>query len=85
MHTHTHTHMHTHTHTHTHILKHPSDADITYVDHDKDQMAALDTLAAHYVQLARNEKSKDLRKEHFAQVSDLSFYRCDVVGDKSEH
>ena len=44
------------------------EADISYPDHEKDQMAALDTLAAHYVQLARREKSKDLKKEYFAQV-----------------
>ena len=46
-----------------------TDADIGYPDHEKDQMAALDTLAAHYVQQARKEKNKDLRKEYFAQVS----------------
>lgn len=31
-------------------------------------MVALDTLAAHYVQLARKEKQKEKRKELFAQV-----------------
>lgn len=46
-----------------------TEADIGYPDHEKDQMVALDTLAAHYVQQARKEKSKDLRKEYFAQVS----------------
>ena len=35
-------------------------------------MAALDTLAAYYVQQARKEKNKELRKEYFAQVSRLS-------------
>ena len=64
--------MYTHTHTHTHTHVHPPDADIGYVDHEKDQMSALDTLAAHYVQLARNEKSKDLKKEHFAQARDMN-------------
>ena len=46
----------------------PPDADIGYVDHERDQMAALDTLAAYYVQQARREKSKEHKKESFAQV-----------------
>ena len=45
-----------------------TDADIGYPDHEKDQMAALDTLATYYVQLARKEKNKEHRKEFFAQV-----------------
>ena len=48
-----------------------SDADISHPGCDRDQMAALDTLAAYYVQQARTEKSKELRKEYFAQVSSL--------------
>ena len=46
----------------------PTDADIGYPDHEKDQMAALDTLATYYVQLARKEKNKEHRKDFFAQV-----------------
>ncbi len=45
-----------------------ADADISYTEHEKDQMIALDTLAAHYVTLARSEKNKELKKENFAQV-----------------
>lgn len=33
-------------------------ADVTYKDHDKDQMRAYDSLAAHYVQEANKEKNK---------------------------
>ena len=44
------------------------DADMSYPDHEKDQMAALDTLATYYVQLARREKNKETRKDYFAQV-----------------
>ena len=44
------------------------DADISYPDHEKDQMTALDTLATYYVQLARKEKNKETRKDYFAQV-----------------
>ena len=44
------------------------DADISYPDHEKDQMTALDTLATYYVQLARKEKNKESRKDYFAQV-----------------
>ena len=45
-----------------------TDADISYPDHEKDQMTALDTLATYYVQLARKEKNKESRKDYFAQV-----------------
>ena len=31
-------------------------------------MTSLDTLAAYYVQLARKEKDRELKKEYFAQV-----------------
>ena len=39
-------------------------ADTSYRDFEKDQMTALD-----HVQVARNEKSKEQRKEHFAKVT----------------
>lgn len=45
------------------------DADISYSEHEKDQMAALDTLAAYYIQKARHEKNKDIKKENFSKVS----------------
>lgn len=45
------------------------DADISYSEHEKDQMAALDTLAAYYIQKARHEKNKDAKKENFSKVS----------------
>ena len=32
-------------------------------------MTSLDTLATYYVQLARREKSKETRKDYFAQVA----------------
>lgn len=46
------------------------DADVSYPNHERDQMAALDTLAAYHVQQARLEKGKDgqKKKEHFSQV-----------------
>ena len=47
----------------------PLAADINYPDHEKDQMLALDTLAAHHVEKARMEKNKDLKKEHFSKVT----------------
>ena len=56
-----------------------SDADISYPDHEKDQMAAFDTLAAYYVQQARKEKDKELRKDYFTQV------RGAVVGKRGSH
>ena len=43
-------------------------SDTSYRDYEKDQMTALDSLAAYHVQVARNEKSKEQRKEHFAKV-----------------
>ncbi len=49
-------------------FSYPKDADTSYSDNEKDQMSALDTLAAYYVQQARKEKDKELRKDFFAQV-----------------
>ena len=45
-----------------------SDADMSYADREKDQMTVLDTLAAYHVQQARREKSREKKKELFAQV-----------------
>lgn len=44
------------------------DANRSYADSEKDQMACLDTLAAFYVQQARKEKNKEAKKELFTQV-----------------
>ena len=44
------------------------DADVAYDGHEGDQMIALDTLAAYYVQLSRQEKNKEAKKEHLTQV-----------------
>ena len=38
-------------------------------DFERDQMKALDTLAAHYVQLAHKEKNKDKQRELFTQAT----------------
>ncbi len=54
---------------HVHLI----DADISYPDHEKDQMTSLDTLAAYYVQLARKEKEREHKKEYFAQVMTKGF------------
>ena len=45
------------------------DANISYDDHEKDQMMALDSLAAHYVQRAKKERDKETKKEYFSKVS----------------
>lgn len=42
---------------------------MSYTDSEKDQMMALDTLAAYHVQQARSEKNREKRKDFFAQVS----------------
>lgn len=44
------------------------DSDMSYPDSEKDQMTALDTLAAYHVQQARQEKNREKRKDFFAQV-----------------
>lgn len=46
-----------------------TDSDMSYPDSEKDQMMALDTLAAYYVQQARQEKRREKRKDYFTQVS----------------
>eukprot|EP00117_Sycon_ciliatum_P023928 scpid24561/ scgid20224/ RNA polymerase-associated protein CTR9 homolog; SH2 domain-binding protein 1; Tetratricopeptide repeat-containing, SH2-binding phosphoprotein of 150 kDa len=46
-------------------------AALDYRDYQKDQMQALDTLAAHQVQLAHREKNKDLKKDLFREATKL--------------
>lgn len=46
-----------------------SDANINYANFEKDQMHALDTLAAYYVQQAHKEKNKDRKRELFTQAT----------------
>ncbi|XP_038047664.1 RNA polymerase-associated protein CTR9 homolog [Patiria miniata] len=46
-----------------------SDANLDYGGNEKDQMTALDTLAAYYVQQARKEKNKDSKKDLFTQAT----------------
>ena len=46
-----------------------SDANLDYPGNEKDQMTALDTLAAYYVQQARKEKNKDSKKDLFTQAT----------------
>ena len=50
----------------------PAEASLDYPDHEKDQMIALDTLAAYFVQLARSEKEKSKRREFFTKVRCVS-------------
>lgn len=45
------------------------DANINYRDFEKDQMRALDMLAAHYVQEANQEKTKDKKRELFTKAT----------------
>ena len=45
------------------------DANISYDDHDRDQMMALDSLAAYYVGKAKKERDKEAKKEYFSKVS----------------
>lgn len=47
------------------------DANVDYRDYERDQMRALDMLAAYYVQQANREKNKDRKKELFAKATDL--------------
>ena len=46
-----------------------TDAGLDYPNSEKDQMKALDTLAAHYVQKAHREKNKDRKRELFTQAT----------------
>lgn len=47
------------------------DANVDYRDYEKDQMRALDMLAAYYVQQANHEKNKDRKRDLFAKANDL--------------
>ncbi|XP_018323793.1 RNA polymerase-associated protein CTR9 homolog [Agrilus planipennis] len=46
-----------------------TDANISYRDFEKDQMRALDMLAAYYVQEANREKNKDRKRELFTKAT----------------
>lgn len=46
-----------------------TDAGLDYPNSEKDQMKALDTLAAYYVQKAHKEKNKDRKRELFTQAT----------------
>lgn len=46
-----------------------SDANLTYQDFERDQMKALDTLAAYYVQTANKEKDKDKKRDLFTKAT----------------
>lgn len=45
------------------------DANVDYRDYEKDQMRALDMLAAYYVQEANREKNKDRKRELFTKAT----------------
>lgn len=47
------------------------EANVDYRDFEKDQMRAFDMLAAHYVQEANREKSKDKKRELFMKATNL--------------
>jgi len=47
------------------------DANLNYKEHEKDQMICLDTLAAFYVQTARDEKNKERRTDLFMKATQL--------------
>lgn len=46
-----------------------TDANLDYESFEKDQMRALDTLAAYYVTQAHREKNKDQKRELFTQAT----------------
>jgi RNA polymerase-associated protein CTR9 len=46
-----------------------TEANIDYRDFEKDQMRALDMLAAYYVQCANREKNKDKKRELFTKAT----------------
>ena len=59
---------------------------LDYPNFENDQMTVLDTLAAYYVQQARNEKNKDKKRELFTKATQLyttadKIIMLDQVGD----
>lgn len=55
-----------------------ADASYDYPNYEKDQMRALDTLAAYYVQQAHKEKNKEKKRELFTQAT-LLYTTADKV------
>ncbi|CAH1786982.1 unnamed protein product [Owenia fusiformis] len=48
-----------------------SESEISYQGSEKDQMRAIDTLAAYYVQWAHREKNKDKKRDLYTQATQL--------------
>ena len=48
-----------------------TDASLQYQEYEKDQMQALDTLAAYYVTKANKEKNRDKKRDLFAKATVL--------------
>ena len=53
-------------------------ANTNYKDSEKDQMECLDSLAAHYVTLARQEKERARKREYFTQAT-LLYTNADKI------
>ena len=60
-------------------------ANSNYKAYEKDLLRALDTLAAHYVQMANKEKSKELKKELCAKATTLYTSADKISMYDSEH
>ncbi len=64
-----------------------AEANYGYQNSERDQMRALDTLAAYYVQQAHKEKNKDRKRDLFTQATLLyttadKIIMYDQVGNK---
>ena len=55
-----------------------TNANTHYKDSEKDQMECLDSLAAHYVTLARNEKERGMKRDYFTQAT-LLYTNADKI------
>ncbi|XP_060857388.1 RNA polymerase-associated protein CTR9 homolog [Metopolophium dirhodum] len=60
-------------------------ANLEYKDSDKDQMRALDMLAAYYVQTANQERNKDKRRELFTKATQLFTTADKIIMYDTDH
>ncbi|RWS11596.1 RNA polymerase-associated protein CTR9-like protein [Dinothrombium tinctorium] len=61
------------------------DPTLNYADFEKDQMRALDTLAAYYVRLANKEKNRDKKREYFQRATHLYTTADKIVMYEQNH
>ena len=67
------------------LEKSRTDASLEYADYERDQMRALDTLAAYYVAKANKEKNGDNKKDLYTEATKLYTNADKIVMYEQNH